>query len=237
MLKHILFVVGLAVFVVCAQQTSACRIGSERLVNDTRLTIKRLLRPDLLQSVYWADEPLDAAALGSAMGMNIELVTTSFELANVNGTQSEASSKSEFLREVFVGCRIDRSHAQTLLVNIEMLNPFQVIDVRFESMQDEDSAPGHFRIHLANSTFLVQLLQRVSYDECVNVNYVQLAPNSSYEIECLECSKQQEDIFNKILQKRLPQMDTELDKLLSEKILLGLEVLLSQERFEFTHHK
>lgn len=115
-----------------------------------------------------------------------------------------------------------------------------MIDVNFDlpEMQQEvtktgfNKKSGLFRIRLPQSTFLVHLKQRIRYDECLVVNFIQIAPNVNYEIECVGCSDEQQNHLDRIFSKRMTQLDAELDSTLSEKLLLGLQVLFNQQRLE-----
>jgi hypothetical protein len=183
------------------------------------------------------------------------------------GAQNESYSKrstnpgeegvvvSSLIQDIFVTCSIDRDRSHALSINLELDNPFKVIDVYFEtqgpllarshatSEQEYNYRPqpaavaqgrrnGLFRILLPQSSLLVQLNQRIRYDECLSVNYVQLSPTVNYVLDCVDCDKSEQEFLDKIFNKRMSQLDAELDTILSEKVLFGLQVLLSQQRLD-----
>lgn len=180
--------------------------------------------------------------------MNITLAETRYNLANQEG-QNAVEAKNEIIRpklvsDIFVTCSADRDRSYTLTINLELLNPFTVIDLRYQQSNKALQRPqqqgnasnnqeiGSFRILLPQSSFLVQLKQRISYDECLEVNYVQLAPNVAYEVECVNCVQEEQDYLDRIFSKKMSQLDAELDAILSEKLLLGLQILLNQQRLD-----
>lgn len=67
---------------------------------------------------------------------------------------------------------------------------------------------------------------------------MQLSPNIAYEVQCsndttaVDKIKEEQNYLDKMLSKRMAQLDAELDSMLSEKFLLGLQTLFSQERFD-----
>jgi len=148
-----------------------------------------------------------------------------------------------------VACSVDRSRNYALTINLELDNPFKVLEIAYEppigafkrgdskqSVQTESKSPikrqGRFRIRLPQSSFLVQLNQRVRYDECIVINYVQLEPSVSYDIECVDCSEAEQNYLDYVFKKRMSQFDAEIDSLLSEKFLLGLKLLFDQQRLD-----
>lgn len=175
--------------------------------------------------------------------MNITLAETQFSL---DGSRSVAETMNDINRpklvsDIFVTCSADRDRSYTLSINLELANPFKVIDLRFNHNQksqqtangDQDNQEtGLFRVRLPQSTFLVKLNQRISYDECLDISYVQLAPNVAYEVECIGCGTELREYLDKVFNKRMTQLDAELDSMLSEKLLLGLQTLLSQQRLD-----
>lgn len=148
--------------------------------------------------------------------------------------------KHALLKDIFVTCSADRDRSYYLTINLELNNPFKTIDLRFQdemNMKDLAKRPkstqfGSFSILMPQSSFLVQLNQKISYEECLEVNYVQLAPNVMYELSCVACDKEQQDYLDKSFAKRMTQLDVELDSMLSEKLLLGLQTVLSQQRLD-----
>lgn len=172
--------------------------------------------------------------MSKATGLNITLAYTEFNqnhLGSGLGTAKNEIIKPLVLYDYFVTCSVHRDHSYTLTINVELNNPFKVIEIHYQ-MPNEEKEASSFKILMPQSTFLVKLNQRISYDECLEVKYVQLAPNVSYEIECATCSEQDKSYLDKILKKRMTQLDAELDSLLSEKLLLGLQTLLSQQRLD-----
>lgn len=164
-----------------------------------------------------------------------------------NQLEKRSAAKEQLIRDVFVTCSIDRGRSYALSINLELTNPFKVIEVQFNTPREAPSSSsneevtkttsnkaqrGSFLIRLPQSSFLVNLRQRVRYDECLTINYVQLAPQSGHEIECIDCTAEQQSYLDKALSKRMTQLETQLDSILSEKLLLGLEVLLNQQRLE-----
>lgn len=157
------------------------------------------------------------------------------------------------MRDIFVTCSIDRDRNYALTINLELDNPFKTIDVNYEiplniirresnntittsesmgaSLKPEQRQ-SRFRIRMPQSSFLVQLNQRIRYDECIVVNYVQLEPSVNYEIECKGCNPDEQKYLDNVFSKRMTQFDAELDSMLSEKFLLGLQLLLNQERLD-----
>lgn len=140
---------------------------------------------------------------------------------------------TELIRDIFVTCSTDRDRSYTLTINLELNNPFKVIDLRFKQNETRNQETGFIRIQLPHSTFLVQVSQRINYDSCLEVNYVQLAPNVAYDVKCIGCLKGQQEFLDKNLSKRMTQLDAELDLMLSEKLILGLQTLLNQQRLDF----
>ena len=205
---------------------------------------------------------LDAAfrLLTRAIGFNVTLVETHFrgngkdfnqrqnemDGPSASGSGSKPIKRVEspsLLQDIFVTCSMDRERNYALSINLELINPFEVVDVYYEIpttviTKGEDlldrgrSNGGLFRIHLSQSTFLVQLNQRIRYDDCLAINYIQLAPNVDYVIECVGCGEEQSQHLDKIFSKRMTQLDAELDAMLSEKLLLGLQILFNQQRLE-----
>lgn len=163
------------------------------------------------------------------------------------------SSRNGLIRDIFVTCTMDRDRSYSLSINLEFENPFNNIDLIWEMPDVSERGTlvnnveptgnqtnkwanhnnkGHFHIRLPQSTFLIQLIQRFRYDECLAVNYVQLAPNVSYELECASCSPGQQRYLNNVFNKRMNQIDSELDSILSEKLLLGIQLMLDQQRLD-----
>lgn len=125
----------------------------------------------------------------------------------------------------------DRSY--TLTINLELKNPFDRVDFNFgpsDKIGNKENAK--FNILLPKSTFNIQLNQHIRYDECLDVNYVQLSQNPLYSISCDDCDEKRESNLNKMFQKKIIQLDAELDLILSDKILLGLQNLLSEQRLD-----
>lgn len=196
-----------------------------------------------------------SSPLSKALGVNVTLAETRFNIVQPHGAHNaEASNeinstrrarapkaRSEqpvsLIQDMFVSCSVGRNRNYALSVNLELDNPFKTIDLHYDIPESNQAAHpdkrfGRFRISLPKSSLLVQLSQRIRYDECLMVNYVQLAPLVNYEIECDTCDKQESAHLNRTLGKRMNQLDAELDALLSEKLLLGLKVLLNQQRLE-----
>lgn len=132
------------------------------------------------------------------------------------------------MRDIFVTCSADRDRSYSLTINLEINNPFK--ELEFVVFQDDNI--GYFRILMPQSTFLVQLNQRVRYDECLEVDYVQLAPSVRYDLACISCDKRQKEQLDKSFNKRMAQIDSEIDSILSEKLLLGIKSLLNQQRLD-----
>lgn len=207
----------------------------------TRKSIENILDANRLQSIYWREEPLNAKPLSRVTGMNISLAETGFNLEG-----------QKLIEDIFVSCSADRDRSYTLTVNLELNNPFKSIDLTLagqtNSPKEGETSSGSpvvggkeselleesslFRIYLPQSTFLVQLNQRIRYDECLDVKYVQLGPNVNYDVECLGCSDRQRAHLDRIFRKKMSQFDAELDSLLSEKLLLGLQILSNQKRLD-----
>lgn len=148
-----------------------------------------------------------------------------------NSSSVESSQDSDLIRDIFVTCSTDRDRTYTLTINLELDSPFKNIKIRSENPLPGGQA-AEFNINLPQSTFLVQLKQCIRYDECLDVIYVQLAPGISYETSCNDCSEAQRRHIDKILSKRMSQLEAELDSMLSDKLSFGLQVLLSQQRFD-----
>lgn len=163
------------------------------------------------------------------------------EIQNGNGSRA-----GKLIQDIFVSCSTDRERSYTLTINLELENPFKVIEFKFnwnpEKEKDHEDkkveedlrekSEGVFRIYLPQSTFIVDLNQRIRYDECLDVKFVQLASNINYSVECIDCNEKQKDYLDRILNKKMSQFDAELDSILSEKLLLGLQVLLNQKRLD-----
>lgn len=201
--------------------------------------------------------------LSKVTGLDIKLAETRFNLGFFDENENSSKNSSinvdsneinrqtnKLIQDIFVTCSADRDRSYTLTINLELDNPFKVIDLRFNSPQqkqqlynnsssssskqrvEETETNGSFRIYLPDSSFLVQLNQRISYDECLDVKYVQLGPNINYQVECLNCSEDQKKLLDKIFSKKMTQFDAEIDSILSEKLLLGLHILLNQHRLD-----
>lgn len=153
-----------------------------------------------------------------------------------NGTKlQERPRRAPLIQDIFVTCSVGRDRSYALSINLELDNPFKTIDLHYELPQTLRSVGknrGRFQISLPQSSLLVQLSQLIKYDECLTINYVQLAPSVNYEIVCNTCSEQERAHLDAALEKRMTKFDTQLDALISEKILFGLQVLLNQKRLE-----
>lgn len=178
------------------------------------------------------------SVLSKVTGIHITQAKTRFNLDETNITRNSSrdgngivSESYNLLQDVFTSCSADRDRTYTLTINLELNNPFKVIDLHYERGKDKQEI-GMLQIRLAQSSYLVQLSQRISYDECLEVNYVQLSPTVAYEIDCLDCNEEQKSQLDKIFGKRMSQFDAELDSILSEKLLLGIKSLLSQQRLD-----
>lgn len=176
--------------------------------------------------------------------MNVTGAETRFEL--------ETSRSEPLLREMFISCSADRDNGYTLTINLELDNPFKEVSIHYDkatnlpglslgnqlqsngTVNQKAQQPTHglFQILLPNSSFLVQLSQKIDYDGFLVVKYVQLAPNVSYDFLCDKCSDNDREYLEKIFGKRMSPFDAELDAILSEKLLLGLQILLSQQRLD-----
>lgn len=210
------------------------------------------------------------SSLAKAIGLNVTLAETHFqvkterdsdevqyekrtnevsEATKRHGNQTESDASVSLIQDIFVTCSIERDRSYALSINLELDNPFKVVDVYYESLslhskkhaseqQQQNNTnqgrrrTGLFRILLPQSSLLVQLNQRIRYDDCLSVNYVQLSPTVNYDIECVGCDKDEQELLNKIFGKRMSQLDAELDAILSEKVSFGLQVLLSQQRLD-----
>lgn len=244
--------------------TGACRVNSELLKSYARRTSERLLNVEHFGSIYWQDEPLPSGSLSKSTGINITLAETHFGLEPTSAkernelapTGEERANEDEparghqsLIQDIFVTCSVDRDRSYALTINLELENPFKVIDVYYDAARRDKRAAGRtgaqqvdqqagmraaglFRVHLPDSSLLVQLSQRIRYDECLTVNYVQLSPTVNYEIECVDCDEREQTKLDKIFSKRMSQLDAELDAILSEKALFGLQVLLNQQRLD-----
>lgn len=247
-MNYFAIVVGLFVASVgLVNLTEACRVNSELLHDYTRRTIGRLLDTESLESLYWPDEPLPAILLSRATGINITLAETHFPIAEnnnrneiVNSTRSHNSNVSRapsLIQDIFVTCSIGRDRSYTLAINLELDNPFKTIDLRYDiheqaSHELKGKKNGQFRIGLPQSSLLVQLSQRLKNDECLTINHVQLAPSVNYEIECADCDEQERLHLDNVFTRRMTQFDAEFDSIISEKLLLGLQMLLNQQRLD-----
>lgn len=188
------------------------------------------------------------------IGVNLTLAETHFSLESETEPTSEPAHKTPILRELFVSCSVERDRSYTMTINVELTNPFMVIDLHYDipsalsSKRSVSPQPDPqqaslggdkpskrtslFKVRIPQSTFMARLSQRISYDECLTVNYVQLSPNVKYEVDCVDCSAEERDHLEKIFSKRMTQLDTELDSMLSDKLALGLQMLLNQERLD-----
>lgn len=232
-------------------QVECFRVGSEKLKNLSKLKIERLFDSDALQSFYWLDEPLNAAALSKASGLNITQAETTFNSNEIDTnrkqnnlhkeTMNQTESRSKLIRDTFVTVSAERDRSYTLTINLELNNPFKVIKMRYirDKNQQNDAGNvvedtvGSFSIRLPRSSLLVHLSQRISYEDCLGINHVQLATNGPIDISCDSCATKELENLDKILLKRASQLDAELDSLLSEKLLLGLRTLLNHQRLDF----
>lgn len=201
------------------------------------------------------------SSLSKAIGVNITYAETHFHIdghheknelpenntdkRTINDIDQGESSGVSLIQDIFVTCSVNRDRSYGLSVNLEIDNPFKVIDIHYElprALQEQQQKQqaentvgtikrrGKFQIRLPQSTILVQLHQRIRYDECLAINNVQLAPAVNYEIECTGCSDSERDYLDKIFSKKLSKFDAEFDAVLSEKILFGLHFLLNQQR-------
>lgn len=173
--------------------------------------------------------------------MNITLAETKFESYDQASSLGLQTRQATLVRDFFVSCSADRDRSYTLTINLELHNPFKVLELSYEKPAELGKGKlAFFQIRLPQSSFLVQLNQRISYDECLDVNYVQLSPHISYQIEAkqslgspvAEVPRAEQDYLDKMLSKRFTQLDSELDAVLSEKFLLGLQTLLEQQRLD-----
>lgn len=168
---------------------------------------------------------------------------------NASRDSSITERSHDLIRDTFITCSVDRDRSYVLAIDLELENPFKTIDVSYEipsaaikrdgnnsivAKEADMKRPngGRFRIRLPQSTFLVRLNQRIRYDECIVINYVQLAPNLNYDIECMDCEPHEQRYLDRVFSKRMTQLDSELDSILSEKLLLGLQLLINQERLD-----
>lgn len=160
-------------------------------------------------------------------GINITLAETQFELDSTNRVNN--GSRPTLLNDIFVTCSADRDRSYSLTINLELDNPFKMIQVVFENEQGETN---NLMILLPQSAFWVQLNQRIRYDECLEVNFIQMAPNVRYDLICVSCDKKQKEELDRSFNKRMAQLDAEIDSVLSEKLLLGLQSILTQQRLD-----
>lgn len=178
---------------------------------------------------------LHLSTLSKAANLNITIAETKFNLQNneivTKQNETQQQSPNYLIQDFFVTCSIDRDKSYTLTINLELDNPFKMVEFEYRQPNDPTSK-GIFKIFMNQSTYLVQLNQRISYDECLDIKYVQLDPNLNYEINCTTCDEEQKVKLDKLLSKRMTQLDSELNSLLSEKLLLGLQVLLNQQRLD-----
>lgn len=170
---------------------------------------------------------------------------------NNSTTDSIGSHDNKLVRDVFITCSADRNGIHTFNINLELENPFKTIELSFQPPQpslelsqqksDDDDKKSRtrlaaiadektFYIHMPQSSFLVRLNQRVSYDECLVIKYVQLSSNSNYKIDCPKCTPTELNYLGKLFNRPTTQLDNQFDTLLSGKLSLGLAVLLSQQR-------
>lgn len=166
---------------------------------------------------------------------------------NSSTTDLVESHDNQLVRDVFVTCSADRNGIYTFTINLELENPFKTIELGFEPPQPSadlriDTGGNKkeklqlraneksFSIKLPRSSFLVRLNQRVSYDECLVIKYVQLSSDSLYEIDCPKCTPEERNYLDKLFARPTTQLDNELDTMLGEKLSLGLGVLFSQQR-------
>lgn len=158
--------------------------------------------------------------------MNVTMAKTKF--VGSNGT------KNSLIQDMFVTCATDRNRKYIITLNVELENPFENVDLEIERFDEKTHLTEHadIRFKLSKSTFLVQLNQLISYDQCLEVNYVQLSPSMNYEIQCDGCDDNMNSYLDRIFTKRMTQLDGELDTLLSEKLLLGIQSVLSQQRLD-----
>lgn len=149
-------------------------------------------------------------------------------------SENENEIKASLIQDMFVSCSTDRNGNYMLTMNLELDNPFRLIEASFltNQTQADTSAPGEFKIRMPGSTILVQLNQLINYDECLEVQYVQLSPNFDYSIDCDHCNDDQKLQLDKTVAKRRSQLDGEIDALISGKLLLGIQTLLNQQRLD-----
>lgn len=137
------------------------------------------------------------------------------------------------LRDISVTCSAKKDRSYTLTINLELKNPFDSIYFRFKpSEKIGNKEIGEFRVLLSQSTFVVQLNQRIRYDECFDVDYVQLETNVAYTLKCSSCDDIQKSNLDKLFHKKMALFDAQLDLVLSDKLLLGLQYLLSEQRLD-----
>lgn len=130
-------------------------------------------------------------------------------------------------------CSSEEDRSYTLKLHLTLKNPFDKVNVSFKPSElIGNKEPRSFRISLLRSSLDIQLSQHIRYDECLDVKYVQLGPNPSYEINCGDCDESEQSNLNKLLRKMMLPIDTELDLALSDKFLLGLQHQLSEERLD-----
>lgn len=161
------------------------------------------------------------------------------------------SHDNKLVRDMFITCSAGRNGIHTFTINLELENPFRTIELSFETPQvssdlsQQGSRGGDkkeksqsaatadektFFINMPRSSFLVKLNQRVSYEDCFMIKYVQLSSNSIYEINCPKCTPTELNYLDKLFARPTTQLENELDTMLSEKLSLGLAVLFSQQR-------
>lgn len=130
-------------------------------------------------------------------------------------------------------CSSEEDRSYTLKLYLTLKNPFDKVYISFKPSElIGNKETRSFRILLSRSSLDVQLSQHIRYDECLDVKYVQIGPNPSYEIECRDCNESENANLNKLLKKMMLQIDAELDLALSDKFLLGLQYQLSEERLD-----
>lgn len=175
--------------------------------------------------------------LSKAANINLTLVETRFNLDNTIDTTTRTD---KLVRDMFITCSADRDGIYTFTINLELENPFKMIELHFEPPRSKDMLHNlqvaHlepekvFHIALPQTSFLIQLSQSVSYDECLTMKNAQLSSTISYELDCPKCTPGERAYLDRVFKDRMSQIDYALDTLLSEKLSLGLGVLLSQRR-------
>lgn len=176
---------------------------------------------------------IEHRSLSKITGLNITSADTHFDLGALGQDYKVNASKLSLLQDIFVTCSAGKDRSYTLTMNLELKNPFDRVDFRFKPSQKiGNKETGLFSILLPDSTYTVELSQLIRYDECLDVKYVQLGLNTNHTIQCVGCDAVEETNLNKMFNKKRAQLDAELDLVLSEKFMLGLKYLLSEQRLD-----